>query len=74
MDNRAETMIDGKFDFGFAVEWMKKDLGIVLSEAETNGADLPMTTLINGFYGEIMEMGGNRWDCTSLIKRLSPES
>ncbi len=71
MDNRADTMIDGEFDFGFAVEWMKKDLGIVLAEAQSNGADLPITTLINGFYGEIMAEGGNRLDCTSLIKRLT---
>ena len=74
MDNRADTMIDGKFDFGFAVEWMQKDLGIVLSEAESNGADLPMTALIKGFYDEIVDQGGNRWDCTSLIKRLTQES
>ncbi len=71
MDNRAETMIDGEFDFGFAVEWMKKDLGIVLAEAESNGVDLPMTALINGFYGEIMAEGGNRLDCTSLITLLT---
>ncbi len=71
MDNRADTMIDGKFDFGFAVEWMKKDLGIVLAEADSNGLDLPMTAMIDGFYGEIMDQGGNRLDCTSLIKRLT---
>ena len=74
MDNRAETMIEGEFDFGFAVEWMQKDLGIVLAEAGDNGAKLPMTTLIKGFYDEIMARGGNRKDCTSLITLLTDKA
>ena len=70
MDNRGPTMIDGKFDFGFAVDWMRKDLGLVLDEAKRNGARLPVTALVDQFYADIQAMGGNRWDTSSLIKRL----
>jgi 3-hydroxyisobutyrate dehydrogenase len=70
MDNRWETMMKGEFDFGFAVDWMRKDLSIVLGEGRTNGSNLPMTALIEQFYAEIQRMGGNRWECSSLIKRL----
>ena len=70
MENRSQTMIDGQFDFGFAVDWMRKDLDIVLAEATSNGADLPVTTVVNKFYQEIQEKGGNRWDTSSLITRL----
>jgi len=71
MDNRAATMIDGKFDFGFAVEWMRKDLGYVLDEARRNGAHLPVTALVDQFYSEVQALGGNRWDTSSLIVPLS---
>ncbi len=70
MENRGNTMIDDKFDFGFAVDWMRKDLGICLDEAKHNGAKLPITALIDQFYGDVQSMGGNRWDTSSLIKRL----
>jgi len=70
MDNRAETMIDGKFDFGFAVDWMRKDLGIVLAEAERMGIKLPVTGQVDQFYAEVQEMGGNRNDTSSLIRRF----
>ncbi len=70
MDNRAKTMIDGKFDFGFAVDWMRKDLGICLEEARRNGAHLPVTALVDQFYSEVQTMGGGRWDTSSLIARL----
>ncbi len=70
MDNRAETMIDGKFDFGFAVDWMRKDLGYVLDEARRNGASLPVTALVDQFYAEVQALGGNRWDTSSLIVPL----
>jgi 3-hydroxyisobutyrate dehydrogenase-like beta-hydroxyacid dehydrogenase len=71
MDNRGKTMVDDKFDFGFAVDWMRKDLRITLDEAKKNGAALPATELINGFYGEVQNMGGGRWDTSSLIRRFS---
>lgn len=71
MDNRAKTMVRGEFAFGFAVEWMRKDLGIVFEEARRNGALLPLTEMVNDFYAEIEEMGGSRWDTSSLIARLS---
>lgn len=71
LDNRGETMTDGKFDFGFAVDWMRKDLGIVLAEAERNGAQLPVTALVDQFYKDVQAMGGGRWDTSSLIRRLS---
>ncbi len=70
MDNRASTMAERKFDFGFAVEWMRKDLGICLDEARRNGAVLPVTSLVDQFYGEVAAMGGSRWDTSSLIARL----
>jgi 3-hydroxyisobutyrate dehydrogenase-like beta-hydroxyacid dehydrogenase len=71
MDNRGTTMIDGRFDFGFAVDWMRKDLALVLDEARRIGARLPSTALIDQFYADIQAMGGRRWDTSSLIKRLS---
>ena len=70
MDNRGKTMIAGKFDFGFAVDWMRKDLGLVLDEAKRNGARLPVTALVDQFYADVQAMGGGRWDTSSLIKRL----
>ena len=70
MDNRWRTMVDGKFDFGFAVDWMRKDLGIALEEARRNGANLEVTELIDRFYEEVQAMGGHRWDTSSLIARL----
>jgi len=74
MENRYKTMIAGQFDFGFAVDWMRKDLGICLSEARRNGAHLPTTALIDQFYSEVQAMGGGRWDTSSLIARLSKHS
>ncbi|PPD16676.1 MAG: oxidoreductase [Methylobacterium sp.] len=70
MENRGKTMNAGKFDFGFAVDWMRKDLGIVLDEARKNGAHLPVTALVDQFYSEVQKMGGKRWDTSSLIARL----
>jgi len=70
MENRYKTMTAGKFDFGFAVDWMRKDLGICLSEARRNGAHLPATALIDQFYSEVQKMGGKRWDTSSLIALL----
>jgi len=70
MENRYKTMIDDKFDFGFAVDWMRKDLKIAMDEAKNNGSLLPVTELVDKFYGEIQEMGGNRWDTSSLIRRF----
>ena len=70
MDNRGPTMIDGKFDFGFAVDWMRKDLGIALEEARHNGARLPVTALVDQFYADLQAEGANRADTSSLIKRL----
>jgi 3-hydroxyisobutyrate dehydrogenase len=70
MDNRWKTMTEGKFDFGFAVDWMRKDLGLVLDEAGRNGAALDMTALVDGFYAEVQAMGGRRWDTSSLVARL----
>ncbi len=71
MDNRAATMIEDKFDFGFAVEWMRKDLGITLTEARNNGAMLPASAVVDQFYAEIRAMGGSRWDTSSLIRLLT---
>ncbi len=71
MDNRAHTMVDGKFDFGFAVDWLRKDLGICLAEARRNKAALPVTALIDQFYQRIQERGGRRWDTSSLIHLLA---
>ena len=70
MNNRAKTMVRNEFNFGFAVEWMRKDLAICLEEAKRLGVDLPITTIVNDFYGEVMQMGGRRWDTSSLIARL----
>lgn len=70
LDNRGKTMVADKFDFGFAVDWMRKDLGLVLDEAKTNGARLPVTALVDQFYADVQAMGGRRWDTSSLIKRL----
>jgi 3-hydroxyisobutyrate dehydrogenase-like beta-hydroxyacid dehydrogenase len=70
MDNRGKTMLEGRFDFGFAVDWMRKDLGLVLDEARHNGAQLPVTALVDQFYADIQARGGQRWDTSSLIVRL----
>ena len=70
MENRGKTMNEGKFEFGFAVDWMRKDLGIVLAEARRNGAQVPVTALVDQFYAEVQKMGGRRWDTSSLIARL----
>jgi 3-hydroxyisobutyrate dehydrogenase len=72
MDNRWKTMSEGRFDFGFAVDWMRKDLGLVLDEAAANGAKLDMTALVDGFYAEVQALGGSRWDTSSLVARLEP--
>ena len=71
MENRGNTMLNDEFEFGFAVDWMRKDLGICLQESERNGAELPITRIVNDFYGEVQAMGGGRWDTSSLIRRLS---
>jgi 3-hydroxyisobutyrate dehydrogenase len=71
MENRAVTMSEDKFEFGFAVDWMRKDLGICLDEAGNNGARLPMTAMIDQFYGEVQDMDGGRWDTSSLMRRLT---
>jgi len=71
MENRWKTMAEGKFDFGFAVDWMRKDLSIVLGEARQNGASLPVTAVVDQFYAEVQRMGGQRWDTSSLIARLN---
>ena len=70
MDNRAVTMLDDKFEFGFAVDWMRKDLGICLAEAENNGASLPVTAIVDQYYKDVQKMGGGRWDTSSLIRRF----
>jgi 3-hydroxyisobutyrate dehydrogenase len=70
MENRFKTMIDDKFDFGFAVDWMRKDLKIAIEESKINNSPLPVTKIIDGYYQEIQKMGGNRWDTSSLIKRF----
>jgi 3-hydroxyisobutyrate dehydrogenase len=70
MDNRGTTMIDDRFDFGFAVDWMRKDLGLCLDEARRNGAPLPVAALVDQFYADLQAMGGGRWDTSSLIRRL----
>ncbi len=70
LDNRGKTMVDDRFDFGFAVDWMRKDLGLVLAEARRNGAQLPATALVDQFYAELQAVGGGRWDTSSLIRRL----
>jgi 3-hydroxyisobutyrate dehydrogenase len=70
LDNRGKTMVEDRFDFGFAVDWMRKDLGLVLEEAKRNGARLPVTALVDQFYADLQSMGGNRQDTSSLIRRL----
>jgi 3-hydroxyisobutyrate dehydrogenase-like beta-hydroxyacid dehydrogenase len=70
MENRGSTMVDDKFDFGFAVDWMRKDLNLAMDEARRNGARLPVTALVDQFYADVQKMGGNRWDTSSLLKRL----
>ncbi|MEO7851559.1 MAG: NAD(P)-dependent oxidoreductase, partial [Rubrivivax sp.] len=70
MDNRGPTMVDGSFDFGFAVDWMRKDLGLVLDEARRNGAKLPVTALVDQFYADVQALGGGRQDSSSLMRRL----
>ena len=70
MDNRYKTMIDNKFDFGFAVDWMRNYLGICLDTADETGASLPVTALVDQFYKDVQKQGGGRWDTSSLIKRL----
>ena len=70
MENRYKTMLEDKFDFGFAVDWMRKDLKIAMEEAKNNGSLLPITEIIDKYYAEVQEMGGQRWDTSSLIKRF----
>lgn len=70
MENRFESMLAGKFDFGFAVDWMRKDLGIALNEAKRNGSSLPLTALVDQFYADVQKKGGGRWDTSSLLTRL----
>lgn len=70
MENRGSTMLRDEFEFGFAVDWMRKDLGIVLDEANNNGASVPVTALVDQFYGDVQKMGGGRWDTSSLMRRL----
>ena len=70
MENRYKTMIDDKFDFGFAVDWMRKDLKIALEEAKKNNSLLPVTEMVDQYYGDVQKLGGNRWDTSSLIRRL----
>jgi 3-hydroxyisobutyrate dehydrogenase-like beta-hydroxyacid dehydrogenase len=70
LDSRGSTMVDDQFEFGFAVDWMRKDLGLVINEARRNGARLPVTALVDQFYADIQALGGGRWDTSSLIRRL----
>ena len=70
MENRGVTMVDDKFDFGFAVDWMRKDLDLVIQEARRNGARVPVTALVDQFYADVQQQGGGRWDTSSLIRRL----
>jgi 3-hydroxyisobutyrate dehydrogenase len=70
MENRWQTMVNGEFDFGFAVDWMRKDLGITLDEARKNGAVLELTEIVDRYYEEVQKLGGSRWDTSSLIARL----
>lgn len=70
LSNRADTMVDGKFDYGFAVDWMRKDLGIALDEAKSMGVSLPVTAVVDQYYADVQQMGGGRWDTSSLIQRL----
>src|SRR3546814_660622 len=73
MDNRGASMCEGRFDFGFAVDWMRKDLGICLAEAKQNGARLPVTALVDQFYGQVQARGGHRWDTSSLMQLLAKD-
>lgn len=73
MENRYQTMLKGQYDFGFAIDWMRKDLSIELAEARKNGSTLPLTALVDQFYGDVQRMGGNRWDTSSLLARLTPK-
>ena len=70
MENRYKTMVEDKFDYGFAVDWMRKDLKIVIDEAKRNGSPLPITEIVDKYYADVQKMGGNRWDSSSLIARL----
>ena len=70
MDNRGRTMVADQYDFGFAVDWMRKDLGICLAEARRNGATLPVTAIVDQFYARVQQMGGGRWDTSSLLRAL----
>jgi len=74
LENRHASMLEGRFDFGFAVDWMRKDLGILLDEARRNGAQLPVTALVDQFYADVQAQGGGRWDTSSLISRLKPQA
>ena len=71
MENRYKTMLEDKFEHGFAVDWMRKDLKIAMEEAKNNGSLLPVTEIVDKYYSEVQEMGGSRWDTSSLIRRLS---
>ena len=71
MENRGYTMVDDQFDFGFAVDWMRKDLSICMAEAKNNGSELPVTTTVAGYYDQVSERGGGRWDTSSLIRLLN---
>jgi 3-hydroxyisobutyrate dehydrogenase-like beta-hydroxyacid dehydrogenase len=70
MENRYQTMLANDYEHGFAVQWMRKDLAFALDEAKANGSDLPLTQLVDGYYQQVQEMGGNRWDTSSLLARL----
>ncbi|MFO7787515.1 MAG: NAD(P)-dependent oxidoreductase, partial [Halospina sp.] len=74
MDNRAQTMIEGEYDHGFAVDWMRKDLGICIAEARNNGASLPVAALVDQFYSDVQNLGGGRWDTSALLERLRANS
>jgi len=74
MENRGHTMLDGKYNFGFAVDWMRKDLAITLDEARRNGASLPLTAIVDQFYGQVQSLGGGRWDTSSLLTVLQRQS
>jgi 3-hydroxyisobutyrate dehydrogenase-like beta-hydroxyacid dehydrogenase len=74
MENRSGTMLQGNYEFGFAVDWMRKDLNIALDEARKNGSTLPLTALVDQFYGDVQRLGGARWDTSSLLARLDTHS
>jgi 3-hydroxyisobutyrate dehydrogenase-like beta-hydroxyacid dehydrogenase len=71
MENRYRTMLKDQYEFGFAVDWMRKDLGIALAEASKNGAELPVAAMVDGFYEDVQQMGGGRWDTSSLLTRYT---